>query len=186
MEDNEIVQLFWRRDEEAIAETDRKYGKRLQDFSKKIVWDIEDARECVNDTYLRAWRKIPPEAPSYLLAYLMKICRYVSWERLDYQKAEKRNAQTVEMTEEWISCLPGNLDLESEITAKELAGCINRFLGQLPEQKRRIFLRRYWFSDSVKEIAERMGMSETNVKQSLFRTRKSLREYLSREGYLYE
>lgn len=186
MEDNKIIQLFWTRDEDAIRETDRKYGSRLRSFSKNILWNDLDAEECVNDTYLRTWNKIPPERPRYLCSYLLKICRYVSWERLDYQKAGKRNGELIMLTEELASCIPDRKSLEQEITARELQDKLNGFLQKLPEEKRKIFVRRYWFADSITDIASRIGLSENNVKQSLLRTRQSLKCYLEKEGYYHD
>lgn len=182
MEDKAIIALFWKRDQEAIRQTDLQYGQRLQRLSHSILNNQEDAKETVNDTYWKAWDTIPPQRPNYFFAYLAKICRYLSLGKLDWNRAKKRNAPMVELTEELALCIPDQKE-EGRIQERSLKESLNRFLEGLSKEKRCIFLRRYWFGDSVKEIAQRYGMGESKVKTTLFRVRGQLRQYLQKEGF---
>ncbi len=182
MEDEAIIALFWKRDQEAIRQTDLQYGRRLQRLSRSILNDEEDAKESVNDTYWKAWDTIPPQKPNYFFAYLAKICRYLSLGRLDWNRAQKRSAPIVGLTAELELCIPDRQE-ENRIQERSLKESLNRFLERLSQEKRCIFLRRYWFGDSIQEIARRYGIGESKVKTTLFRVRGQLRQHLQKEGF---
>ncbi len=181
MEDGEILDLYWARDERAIAETDAAHGKKLHALSFRILASFEDAQECVSDTYMRAWQTIPPQKPTWFFAYLAKICRFQSFGRLDWLHAQKRKAELVQLTSEMELCIPDKT-AQARLEYADLGQILNAFLATLRRDDRVIFLRRYWFADSVAEIADRYGMSESKVKTQLHRTRGKLREYLHKEG----
>ncbi len=181
LEDERILALYWARDAAAIQETDVKYGARLHGLSRRLLPVREDAEECVNDTYLGAWNAIPPARPAHFFAFLAKLCRNLACNRLDWLNAAKRRADVVSLTDELAACVPG-ADGGREQALRELGGLLSDFLRGLPQESRLFFLRRYWFMDFVKEIAERYAVGESRVKTSLFRTRRRLREYLEKEG----
>lgn len=181
MEDAEIIGLYWKRDEAAIAATASMYGNRLQCLSKRILDSDEDAKECVNDTYLHTWNRIPTERPRFFYAFLAKICRYVSLGKLDWNQAAKRKADVVSLTAELEACIPDNR-MQQYLEAQELGELLSAFLQQLPEDSRLIFMRRYWHMDSVEEIAARYGFSQSKVKTQLHRTRAKLYHFLESEG----
>ena len=184
MDDNGIVELYLLRDETAIKHTAEKYGSRLRMLSYGIVKDSLTAEECENDTYMEAWKRIPPNEPrSYLYAFLARITRNISLNRCRGQSALKRSALVCELSAELEQCIPAPDDVECRITDEELGIAINGFLGKLDEEKRNIFIRRYWFMDSVADISKRFAMSESKVKTTLFRCRNRLRDYLEKEGY---
>lgn len=179
MDDKEIIRLFWEREQDAVSETANKYGDRLYKLSWNLLYNREDAEESVSDTYLQAWNTIPPKKPMYLFAYLAKICRFISYGKLDMRNAAKRKAEIVELTHEMEECIPcASQDTDSE----ELGRVLNAFIGTLSEEKRLMFLRRYWYEDSISEIALRYGMSESKVKVTLHRVRKELKEFMLKEG----
>lgn len=183
MEDEQIVSLYLKRDENAIRQTQRKFGKRIVNISKNITGSAFTAEEVENDTYLRAWENIPPTNPaSYLFAFLARIARNLSLSVCRERSALKRGAMLVEFTDEMEECLPSARDVEDETDANMLLELINKFLFSKTEDKRNIFMRRYWYLDSVSDIAKRFGLSESNVKTSLFRLRNELREYLEEQG----
>lgn len=181
MEDEKIIELYWVKDETAIRETDAAYGRKLQGLSRNILHSHEDAEETVNDTYLRTWQAIPPQRPRYFYAFLASICRHLSLNKLDWKAAAKRRAEVVSLTEEMAQCIP---DREGEelLEGKELGKLLNRFLEGLPKESRLIFLRRYWYVDTIAEIAQRYGITESKVKMQLSRTRSKLSAYLEKEG----
>lgn len=181
MEDQKILELYWQRDERAISETDAAHGKKLQTLSYRILSSHEDAQECVSDTYMKAWQTIPPQRPTYFFAYLAKICRFLSFGRLDWLNAAKRKAEMVQLTAEMELCIPDRA-VQDRMESKHLGELLNSFLATLTRDNRVIFLRRYWYADSVAEIADRYGMSESKVKTQLHRTRCKLREFLQKEG----
>lgn len=182
MEDQAIIALYWKRDQEAIRQTDLQYGSRLQHLAYSILFNEEDAKESVNDTYWKTWDTIPPKRPNYFFAYLAKICRYLSMGKLDWNRAQKRSAPIVELTAELELCIPDH-QAEGQVQERSLKESLNRFLEGLSKEKRCIFLRRYWFGDSVKEIAQRYGIGESKVKTTLFRVRGQLRQHLQKEGF---
>ena len=182
MEDQEIIALFFRRDPAALEAVQRQYGARLEALARRLLGSPQDGEECVSDTLLKAWDSIPPNRPQYLSAYLLKICRNNALEKLQKQQAQKRSGETVSLTAELESCLPaagdGNLLAEQQLTES-----LNHFLASLPKQQRQMFLRRYWYADSVAEIALRFRCSQGSVKTALHRMRKKLKQQLMEEGY---
>lgn len=184
MDDEKIVELYLKRNEEAIGRTSEKFGKRLQKLSFGITEDFETAEECENDTYLEAWNSIPPHEPkSYLYAFLARITRHLSIDRCRERERLKRKAFLCELSAEMEECIPSPDDMDCKIDDMVFAEAINRFLRNLSEEKRNIFIRRYWYLDSVFEISKQFSLSESNVKTTLFRLRKNLKEYLEKEGF---
>ena len=184
MEDDRIVQLYWNRDENAIRFSAEKYGARLRALSLGITSDVQTAEECENDTYWQAWNLIPPNEPkTYLYAFLARITRHISVDRCRERASLKRDGYIVGLSEELETCLPASEDAESRLDAEELGKAISRYLRTVSQEKRVIFVRRYFYLDPIAEISRRCGFSESKVKSSLFRTRRDLREYLIKEGY---
>lgn len=184
MDDIQIIDLYWRRSEAAIAETQTKYGAFLFSIANRILPFREDAEESVNDTYLDAWNAMPPTRPSVLSAFLGKLTRRISIDRWRSMSAEKRGGSAVTVAlEELTGCIPGGSDPEAEITAKELARAISRFLDTLPRTERQVLVMRYFHLAGIQQIADRFGMSGPKVKSMLHRTRKKLRAHLAKEGY---
>lgn len=184
MDDAKIVELYLNREESAIRQTAEKYGRRLRSLSFGIVGDPFTAEECENDTYMEAWNSIPPHAPgNYLYAFLARITRHISINRCRHRSRLKRSAFLCELSDELEQCIPAPDDTECRIDNIILGEAINAFLATLEEEKRNIFLRRYWYLDSVSAIAGRFSLSESNVKTILFRCRIRLRKYLEKEGY---
>lgn len=181
MEDWEIIEGLFRRDDSALAELQRAYGPRLQALAGRFLPSREDAEEAVNDAYLRAWNTIPPKEPEHLFAYVAQLCRYAALEKVDWLTAKKRNATVVELTEELSQCIPDPAP-EREREGRELGEALNGFLGTLDREKRVMFLRRYWFGDPIRDIAARCAVGESKVKTTLFRLRKDLKTYLEQEG----
>ncbi len=184
MEDDRIVQLFLNRNENAIGETQKKYGFRLRAVSYRITGDRETAEECENDTYLEAWNRIPPSEPrDYLYAFLTRLIRACSIDRCRERTRLKRNSYIVELTDELETCIPALSDVAGDVEAKLLGEEISRFLFTLPDEKQVIFMRRYYYLDTVSEIAKHLSISEGKVKTTLFRVRNELRQHLIKEGY---
>lgn len=181
MEDEEIVQLFCKRDQMAIQEVRIRYGAKLYQVAMNIVKNHEDAEECVSDTYLKAWQAIPPQTPRFLFAYLAKICRFLSFAKIDWKNAQKRNARIIELTAEMELCIPSPYE-ERRVESEEISELLNEFLKLISKENRLLFVRRYWYADSIQEISQRYGISESKVKTTLHRTRKKLKSYLEREG----
>ena len=181
MEDSKILELFFARNEDAIRHTDDTYGRRLFALAERIVKNDPDAEESVSDTYLRAWDTIPPQKPRYFFAYLAKICRNFALKKLDWQNAAKRNAEVVALTEEMEMCIPDQ-SRDREMEARELGMLLDRFLRTLTPENQMVFLRRYWYVDTIAEIAVRYGISESAVQMRLNRTRAKLCTYLEKEG----
>ena len=181
MEDREIMDLFFSRNEDAIRHTADAYGRRLFLLAERIVRNDQDAEESVSDTYMRAWDTIPPQKPRHFFAYLAKICRNFALDKLDWKLAAKRNAEVVSLTQEMESCIPdGGRDREME--GRELGQILDAFLRTLTPENRMVFLRRYWYVDTIAEIAVRYGISESAVQMRLSRTRTKLADYLAKEG----
>ena len=181
MEDAKIIELFFQRNEQAVKETDIAYGRRLYVLSNNILNNREDAEESVSDTYMETWKSIPPQCPKYFYAFLASICRNVSFNRLDWRLAAKRNAEVVALTQEMELCIPDTVQ-EREMDRRELRRILEIFLDSLPKESRLIFLRRYLYVDTVAEIAARYGISQSKVKTQLHRTRTKLYNYLAKEG----
>ncbi|MBQ8398191.1 MAG: RNA polymerase sigma factor [Clostridia bacterium] len=183
MTDEQIVAQFWARSECAIQHTAERYGRYLLKIAANILHIHEDAEECVNDTYYTAWNQIPPDRPQRLLPYLGRITRCLALNRRDYLTAQKRSADFSLQLSELEECLSLTETIESQYEDGEVAAAISAFLRTLDKEKRVVFVRRYWFSDSIADIAGRFGLSESKVKSILFRVRKQLRLYLEMEGY---
>lgn len=181
MDDEKIIALFFARDEDAIHQTDTVYGRKLHTLSDRILRSHEDAQECVNDTYLNTWNAIPPRHPTHFFAFLASVCRNLSLNRIDWEQASKRNAEVVSLSKEMELCIP-DARREQELENRELGRMLTAFLEELPQESRLIFLRRYWYVDTVAEIAARYGMTESKVKMQLSRTRQKLRACLEKEG----
>lgn len=184
MEDSKIVELYLLRDETAIKQTTEKYGKRLCALAYGIVKDLQTAEECENDTYMEAWSAIPPHEPrTYFYAFLARITRHISLNCCRNRSRLKRSAFISELSAEMEQCISAPNDTECRIDDMMLSQAINGFLGKLDVEKRNIFIRRYWYLDSIADISRRFALSESKVKTTLFRCRNQLREYLEKEGY---
>lgn len=181
MEDSKIIALFFARNEDAIKHTDDTYGRRLFHLADNIVKNDQDAEESVSDTYMRAWATIPPQKPTHFFAYLAKICRHYALDKLDWKMAAKRKAEVVSLTQEMSLCIPDS-QREREVAGKELGMILDAFLRTLTPENRMVFMRRYWYVDTIAEIAVRYGISESAVQMRLSRTRDKLSVYLEKEG----
>ena len=185
MEDSQIVELYWQKNENAISETAKKYGAYCFTIAENILHSTEDSEECVNDTWLHAWNAIPPQRPDVLRMFLAKITRNLSLDRFSARNAEKRGGGEIALVlDELGECLGGGEDTEAAYEAKELRQCIRRFVRTLPERDGNVLVRRYFFAEPVADIAKRYGLSENNVMVILSRTRKKLKAHLLKEGYL--
>ncbi len=183
MDENQIIDLYFARSEQAIAETDRKYGKFCRQVAYNILCNRQDSEECVNDTYLKTWNAIPPKRPSPLKAFLGKITRNLALDRWDRNHAAKRGGgEMAASLDELRECIPTPIGTEQIIENKELVRILNAFLGRLPEETRKVFLRRYWNLSPIQEIASYYGLSESKVKMLLMRTRNALKKHLEQEG----
>lgn len=178
-EDKEIIEMFFERSEQGIRELDTKYGKFLRKISYNILNNLQDAEECVNDAYLGAWNAIPPAKPDPLLTYICKIVRNISLKVYYRKTAAKRSSVYTIAMDEIEACIASPSTAEAELEAKELAHIIESFLDTLTPENRVIFMRRYWFSDSCKDIAELVGLTEKNVSVRLTRIRQKLKSYLA-------
>ncbi|MCR5648827.1 MAG: RNA polymerase sigma factor [Oscillospiraceae bacterium] len=183
MEDHRIVDLYWARSEKAISETADKYGRYCYSIAFNILHSNEDSEECVNDTYLNAWNAMPDQRPSKLCAFLGRITRNLSLKRWEKYTAEKRGAGQVPLVlDELQECVPAAGRTDHIVDDLVLADLLNRFLASLNEEKRRIFMRRYWYLSSITEIATDFSVSESKVKMSLLRSRNELKLLLEKEG----
>ena len=183
MEDYDIINLYWQRSEAAIEETRTKYGKYLHTISMNIVKNSEDAEECINDTYLKAWNNIPPTRPSFLKAYLGTIVRNLSFDCYKRSARERRKAnQVTVLLSELEECLPAATSVEQTMADKEIAAQVSAFLRTLPTDKQQIFVHRYFYCEDLKEISKKLGFSQSKIKSALFETRKKLRIHLEKEG----
>ena len=183
MTDEKIIELYWIRSEKAIEETKKQYGTYLQYISFSVLKDNEDAEEIVNDTYLKVWNSIPPAKPSPLKAFLAKITRNLSINKLRDKTAKKRGGeQYILILDELSECISNANEIDDAINSIILSKVLNNFLKALSDESRRIFIKRYWYMLSVSEISEEMSISISKVKSSLMRTRKKLKEKLEEEG----
>lgn len=184
MEDAKIIELYWDRDERAIPATGKKYGRYCTAIARNILGSHEDAEECVNDTYWSAWNAMPPHRPERLSVFLGKLTRNLAFNRYKSAAAEKRGGGEVPaVLDELSELVSGGESVEEELDRKELVAAINEFLGGLTPQKRSIFLRRYWYTDSIASIAKCCGMGEGAVSMTLNRLRLKLRDYLLERGF---
>lgn len=182
MEDNAIIKLYWDRDEGAIAATDRVYGKLCRGLSYNIVNNWEDAEECTNDTFHRAWDTMPPQRPNSLRAYLCRIVRNLSIDRWRRRNSRKRGEGMELLLEELEGCLPAIPSAEQEVEGLLLKEVLENWLDSLPREDRALFLRRYWYGDRVDALAKWRGCSPNQVSQRLLKLRKALKIKLEQEG----
>ncbi len=179
MKDIQIIELFFRRAEEAITRLAEKYGAMCRAIAQRILWDKRDSEECVNDTWVQTWNTIPPQRPAYLGGYVGRITRNLALNRLDYNRAQKRDSALAETFGELSDSLPDPGDkVTDEVTFHDF---LNRFLRRQSEEHRRYFLLRYWYGMSVREIAQECGVGEERVKSALFRVRNKLRQAMEEE-----
>ncbi|MBR5285145.1 MAG: RNA polymerase sigma factor [Clostridia bacterium] len=184
MEDKRIIELFWQRQERAIAAAKEKYGAYCTVIACNILGSYEDIEECLSDTWLRAWESIPPQRPDNLRAFLARITRNLAFSQWRQRNAEKRGGGELPLIlDELSEVVSGHTDVEKTVEQKELAAAIEGFLDTLPERTRRIFVCRYWYADPVREIARVHGMKENAVSMQLSRTREKLRNYLTERGF---
>ena len=184
MQDASIVQLYWDRDQQALTETATKYGKYCTSIARNILSNQEDAEECVNDTYMNAWNSMPPHRPGMLSTFLGKITRNLSFNRYKHNHAAKRGGSEIAVVlDELEECVSGTGNVEQEIEYKELVKSIDSFLDSLSTEKRNMFVCRYWYTDSVSDIARQFNMRENAVSMTLSRLRLKLRNYLIERGY---
>ena len=184
MEDQGIIALFFDRSEQAIEETDKKYGGYCYSIAYNILFNREDSEECVSDTYLAAWNTIPPRRPNFLNAFLAKMTRHISIDRWRKRSAKKRGGGEIFLALEELDDCVDSSSTETEYEKKELSRVLNQFLSSLPETERNVFLCRYWYLDSIQTISEVSGFSQSKVTSMLHRLRGKLRKKLSEEGYV--
>ncbi|MBE5908664.1 MAG: sigma-70 family RNA polymerase sigma factor [Lachnospiraceae bacterium] len=185
MKDEEIIELFFGRNDRAIQESDRKYGRFCHAIAFRILRNREDAEECVSDTWLKAWNSIPPTKPAVLQVYLGKITRNIAFNRYEALRAQKRGGGAVEeVLEELEQCIPDGQNVEQEVLAKELSETIRTFVGELPRREACVFASRYFYTEDIDVIAKKFGMTKNNVTVMLSRLRKRLKEYLVKEEYI--
>ena len=182
MDDSKLIQLLWDRDGEALALLDRKFGSRLLATAWNILGNPRDAEETVNDTYLAVWHAIPPQRPKPLVTFVCRVCRNLALKRYRDNTAAKRNGTYDLSLEELAGCIPGPC-LEDTFDARELGRLIDAFLDTQPRDNRNLFLRRYWFGDSVKDLAKAFGITQNATSVRLSRMRDQLKAYLNKEGY---
>ena len=184
MTDDDIVKLYWDRKETAITETSGKYGAYCSSIAYNILYNRDDADECVNDTWLHAWNAMPPQKPSILSAFLGKITRNLSFDLYKKLHREKRGGDGIDLVlDELAEIVSGGEDPADSFDTAELKKEINLFLDSLPDDKRNMFVLRYWYADSVSSIAKRFATTENTVSVTLNRLRKSLKNYLTERGY---
>jgi len=185
MEDNEILDLYWARSENAISETENKYGRYCHYIAFNILNSHEDSEECVNDTCLKAWEVIPPQRPNKLSAFLGKITRNLALDRYKFNSRDKRGGSQLPLVYEELEPFVSVSDpTQKMIDEMVLTDCLNRFLNSLPTEKRNLFMRRYWHFSSIKDIARDFSISEGKVKMTLLRIRNELKQFLEKEGAL--
>ena len=182
MQDKQIVELYWSRNEAAITESQKKYGRYCRYIAYQILHDEEDAKEIENDTYLAAWNTIPPQKPDPLKPYLGTLCRRGALDRYDYKQAEKRGGGQLPLAlEELVECLPAE-EGENAIELIAVQNAVNAFLGSLPRRERNVFVRRYFYMSTIPDIADEYFMTQSGVKMLLSRLRQKLRVHLKKEG----
>ncbi len=184
MDDKQIIELYWQRSENALQETSNKYGKLCLNLARNMLWNLEDAQECVNDAYFAAWNTIPPEKPNNLCAFILKITRNLILKKIEYNTAQKRKPDVENTLSEIDNLISDNKNTEHKFEAEELAKSISIFLRTQNSINRNVFIRRYWFYESIADISNQFSISESKAKSMLFRMRNSLKEYLIKEGYI--
>ena len=184
MDDSQIVDLYLARNEEAIVQTSDKYGLRLRNIANNILNNIESAKECENDAYLETWKLIPPHEPrEYLFSFIGKIVRHIAIDICRKNNRKKRNAVYCQLTKEIQECIPSNSNTEAEIELNYLSELIDSFLETRPKEQQNVFVRRYWYFDSISQIANLYGFSKSKVKTMLYRMRIDLKIHLEKGGY---
>lgn len=183
MDDSAIIELYWQRSEDAISETNTKYGSYCFKIANNILSNKEDSDECVNDTWLRVWNAIPPKKPEKFRIFLGKITRNLSFDKYKKANTIKRSGEMLFILDELSECISGGNTTEDEVNLKLLGESITKFLHTLSEREREIFLRRYFYAEAVNEIAEKTKLTANNVSTILSRTRARLREHLEKEGF---
>ena len=181
MDDEKIIELYWQRNEDAITETASKYGKLCRFITGNILTSDRDCEEVVNDTYLAVWNAIPRQRPSRFSVFLSRIARNLALKRYDHDSAAKRNPEALCSLEELGDCVSGRENVENEVENRRIENLISSFLREQPEDKRHVFILRYWYFEPISTISRRIGFSESKVKSMLFQLRKSLREFLESE-----
>lgn len=185
MDDNDIIRLFNERNEKALSELSKKHGTYFTRLAEKILYNYEDSEVCVNDAYLKTWETIPPAKPNVLRAFVGKIVKRVAVSMLRRETAQKRGGGEFELVlDELEECVSDGGSVEEEFNGKQLSEEIGEFLKTCTETNRRIFVLRYWYCESVSEIAAELAIPENNISVSLFRTRQKLNEHLTKEGYI--
>lgn len=184
MNDRDIIELFFQRSERALDAVQQKYGSLCRSVALNLLGNAEDAEECVNDTWHGLWNAIPPQRPDHLRAFAVKTTRNLAMKRLTRQSAAKRQGITVSF-EELNQCIPDSKTVEQALEGKELSRVLDAFLDTLALEDRNLFLRRYWFFDSTKELSRLFGITEGHVKIKLYRMRKALKKYLEQEVEIY-
>lgn len=184
MEDTQIINLYWDRDENAIAETGKKYGSYCRAIAHNILHNQEDSEECVNDTYLSAWNALSPQRPNILSAFLGKITRNLAFDRYSFNHAEKRGGGEIDVVlDEIAEIVSDKSDMEEAVDGKALIAAINTFLSQLPADKRKMFVMRYWYTEKVSAIAKQFGIADNACSVRLSRVREQLKKYLTDGGF---
>lgn len=184
MEDNQIISLYWDRDEAAIAETGKKYGSYCRAIARNILHSEEDSEECVNDTYLSAWNTLPPQRPNILSAFLGRITRNLAFDRYSFNHAQKRGGCEISVVLDEIAEIVSDKDDVEQVTeGKELIHAINAFLAELSPKKRKMFVMRYWYTDTVSTIAKQFGIADNACSVRLSRMREQLKKYLNDRGF---
>lgn len=182
MDDDGIIELYWERKENAIKETALKYGKLCTYIARNILSSYEDSEECVNDTYFAVWNVIPKERPNRFSAFISRITRNLALKKYEYISAAKRNPAAITSLEELEDCISGVDSVESEVEKRRIESTIDKFLWRQSEEKRNIFIRRYWYFDSIENICKSTGFTQSKIKSMLYQMRKELRKYLESEG----
>lgn len=182
MEDRALIELYWARDEAAIQETAAKYGRLCACVAGNVLRSAEDREECVNDTYLAVWNAIPVQRPQRFSVFISRITRNLALKKWEYLSAARRNVSAVLSLEELGECVSGRDSVEDELENRRIEEVISAFLQAQSQEKRDVFLRRYWYFDSIEEICRRTGFREGKVKSMLFAMRRRLRDYLEKEG----
>ena len=182
MDDSKIVDLYFERSESAIVETDKKYGRLCRHIAMNILGNTDDSNECVNDTYLGAWNTIPPEKPNKFSAFIGRITRNLALKRYEYLSAAKRNPEAIMSLSELDDIVSGRKNVEDEVENKRIEQVISGFLRQQDKDKRTVFIRRYWYFESIDRISKRYSFSHSKVTSMLYNTRQNLKKYLESEG----
>ncbi len=182
MDDNSILDMFFARDERAIRESSKKFGGACTSLAYNILGNAQDAEEVVSDTYLAVWNAIPPEKPQFLCAFICKITRNLALKKLRARSAQKRGGSSDGFITELSECIPAKESVEEEISVRELSQILDSFLRGLEKEARMVFIRRYWYMDSVADIARAFGFGQSKVKMMLLRTRQKLLNELTKEG----